>query len=76
MELRVAAAAQLYADVGFWGGVVPGNRKQLKPLLDAGVLGIKAFLSPLPAAAGFEAVSPEELAEAAPAIAGAGVPLL
>ena len=76
MELQAAATAHLYADVGFWGGVVPGNRKQLKPLLEAGVLGIKAFLSPLPAAAGFEAVLPEELSEAAPAIAAADVPLL
>src|SRR5262252_8412154 len=25
-------------DVGFWGGVVPGNREQLKPLHGAGVV--------------------------------------
>ena len=31
-------------DVGFWGGIVPGNSKELLPLLDAGVKGFKCFL--------------------------------
>ena len=31
-------------DVGFWGGVVPGNEAELRPLIDAGVLGFKCFL--------------------------------
>ncbi len=31
-------------DVGFWGGVVPGNTPQLRRLWDAGVLGFKCFL--------------------------------
>ncbi|HEY2294604.1 MAG TPA: allantoinase AllB [Thermoanaerobaculia bacterium] len=33
-------------DVGFWGGVVPGNRDELAGLLAEGVLGFKAFLVP------------------------------
>jgi allantoinase len=33
-------------DVGFWGGVVPGNTSELGGLLAEGVLGFKAFLVP------------------------------
>ena len=33
-------------DVGFWGGVVPGNTGELEGLLADGVLGFKAFLAP------------------------------
>ena len=44
-KLRAAApAAQV--DYGFWGGVVPGNVRDLDPLLDAGALGFKCFLVP------------------------------
>ena len=31
-------------DVGFWGGAVPGNAGDLRPLHDAGVFGFKCFL--------------------------------
>jgi allantoinase len=41
---RRAAAGQLRVDVGFWGGVVPGNLAELAPLHRAGALGFKAFL--------------------------------
>ncbi|QWC86965.1 allantoinase AllB [Nocardioidaceae bacterium] len=41
-----AAAGQLAVDVGFWGGAVPGNLADLRPLWDEGVLGFKCFLSP------------------------------
>ncbi len=41
---RAAAAGQCHVDVGFWGGVVPGNAAELGPLLEAGVAGAKAFL--------------------------------
>ncbi len=41
---RMAAVGKCLVDVGFYGGVVPGNAEQIEPLLDAGVLGIKAFL--------------------------------
>ena len=43
---RAAATGQCHVDVGFWGGLVPGNRLQLAPLAAAGVLGFKCFLSP------------------------------
>lgn len=39
-----AARDQCYVDVGFWGGVVPGNTDELGPLFDAGVVGFKCFL--------------------------------
>lgn len=41
---RAAAAGQVFVDVGFWGGAVPGNAAALRPLYDAGVFGFKCFL--------------------------------
>jgi allantoinase len=43
-EKLAAARGQCAIDVAFWGGVVPGNTGELKPLLDAGVRGFKCFL--------------------------------
>lgn len=40
-----AAAASSFVDFGLWGGVIPGNRAELGPLAQAGVLGFKAFMS-------------------------------
>jgi allantoinase len=42
---RRAAAGQCLVDVGFWGGVVPGNTGRLPALHEAGVLGFKCFLA-------------------------------
>jgi allantoinase len=42
---RRAADGQCHVDVGFWGGVIPGNLAHLAPLRDAGVLGFKCFLA-------------------------------
>lgn len=39
-----AARGQCHVDVGFWGGVVPGNTRELAALSDAGVVGFKCFL--------------------------------
>lgn len=39
-----AARGKCRIDVAFWGGVIPGNTPELKPLLDAGVRGFKCFL--------------------------------
>ncbi|ODT95721.1 MAG: allantoinase [Pseudonocardia sp. SCN 72-86] len=41
---RAAAQRQCTVDVAFWGGAVPGNVDDLRPLHDAGVVGFKAFL--------------------------------
>jgi allantoinase len=43
---RRAAEGRCFVDVGFWGGLVPGNTEELLPLLDAGVFGFKCFLAP------------------------------
>lgn len=43
---RAAAQGAVHVDVGFWGGAVPGNLADLRPLHDAGVMGFKAFLVP------------------------------
>ncbi|MCK1821735.1 allantoinase AllB [Streptomyces sp. XM83C] len=48
-HLRVkqeAARDKAHVDVGFWGGALPDNVKDLRPLHEAGVFGFKAFLSP------------------------------
>ena len=68
LQLEVAQAERegCFIDVGFWGGVVPSSMGELSTLLaDERILGVKAFLSPLPAAAGYEALSPEQLNAAA-----------
>lgn len=44
-QAKIAAArGKCHVDVGFWGGVVPGNTIELAGLLDAGVVGFKCFL--------------------------------
>src|SRR5712692_6039978 len=39
-----AARGKCSVDVAFWGGVVPGNRSELRKLWEAGVIGFKCFL--------------------------------
>ncbi|KAG9237890.1 hypothetical protein BJ875DRAFT_114894 [Amylocarpus encephaloides] len=39
-----AARGQCWVDVGFYGGIIPGNASELLPLVDAGVRGFKGFL--------------------------------
>lgn len=41
---RAAAEHLLSVDVGFWGGVIPGNRDELAAMVDARVMGFKCFL--------------------------------
>lgn len=72
---RKAAAGQCHVNVGFWGGVVPGNERDLEPLARGGVLGFKCFLSPS-GVDEFEHVSEEDLRRAAPNVAALGLPLL
>ena len=74
-QKREAAADQLSADVGFHGGLIPGNAHRMNELLDAGVSGVKAFLchSGLDE---FPNATEKELREAMPVLAERGVPLL
>ncbi|MDQ6739924.1 MAG: allantoinase AllB, partial [Actinomycetota bacterium] len=41
---RSVARDQAFVDVGFWGGAIPGNKKDLRGLHDDGVFGFKCFL--------------------------------
>lgn len=43
-EKLAAAEGQCWIDTAFWGGVIPGNNRELKSLLEAGVRGFKCFL--------------------------------
>jgi len=47
LQMKIdAAGGQCWIDVGFWGGLVPGNILELRPLHEQGVLGFKCFLIP------------------------------
>ena len=72
---RRAAEGKCYVDVGFWGGVVPGNAGELAPLFSEGVFGFKCFLvdSGVPE---FPATSEADLRMAMPALTKIGAPLL
>jgi len=74
-EKRRVARGHCWVDVGFWGGVVPGNAGDLRPLRDAGVLGFKCFLVPS-GVTEFAHVGESDLREAMPVLASLGVPLL
>jgi allantoinase len=72
---RAAARGRCCVDVGFWGGVVPGNDGDLDALVDAGVRGFKCFLVPS-GVDEFPAVDEHDLRRAMPILARRGVPLL
>src|SRR5258707_1939768 len=74
-EKIMSAAGQLCVDVGFWGGVVPGNAAQIRPLWEAGVFGFKCFLVPS-GVEEFREVSESDLRAALPELAALGAPLL
>lgn len=70
-----AAAGKLWVDTGFWGGVVPENTADLRPLWDAGVFGFKCFLVPS-GVEEFASVGEPDLQVALPEMAALGAPLL
>lgn len=72
---RDASNGKLHTNCGFWGGVVPENADQMSPLIECGVLGIKAFLIHS-GIEDFPNVTKGDLEKAMPVIAGAGLPLL
>jgi allantoinase len=55
-----AAQGKCFVDVGFWGGLVPGNLAELAPMKELGALGFKCFLVPS-GVAEFEYVAGREL---------------
>ncbi|HTV60064.1 MAG TPA: allantoinase AllB [Verrucomicrobiae bacterium] len=74
-EKCAAAEGKLWVDAGFWGGVVPGNVLELRPLWDAGVFGFKCFLVPS-GVDEFAHVAESDLRAALPILASLGAPLL
>jgi len=74
-EKLAAAAGKLWVDVGFWGGVVPGNAAELRPLWEAGVFGFKCFLVPS-GVDEFSHVTESDLRAALPELALLAAPLL
>ena len=76
LEAKLAAARdQCYVDVGFWGGVVPGNTRELAALCKAGVVGFKCFLIDS-GVAEFPNVTEQDLREALPELKRLGALLI
>src|SRR5438105_64758 len=76
LESKLSAArGKLQVDVGFWGGVVPGNTGELARLWEAGVVGFKCFLIHS-GVDEFPNVTESDLREAMPKLARMGAVLI
>jgi allantoinase len=74
-EKLIATVGKLHVNCGFWGGIVPGNEKEIEPLIEKGVLGFKAFLTHS-GIDEFPNVTEADLRKAMPVIARHKLPLL
>ena len=74
-EKLLATNGQLYSNCGFWGGIVPGNSKEIAGLVRKGVLGFKTFLTHS-GIDDFPATPVAELKKVMPIIAKYQLPLL
>src|SRR5262249_1746335 len=74
-EKTKAASSHRRVNIGFLGGVVPGNPDQLRPLYQAGVRALKCFLVPS-GVDEFPAVTERDLRAALPVLTELGVPLM
>ncbi len=74
-EKMVAANKNLHVNIGFWGGIVPGNLNDIEGLIKRGVLGFKAFLTHS-GIDEFPNVTESDLRKAMPVIAKYDLPLL
>ncbi len=72
---RDAAAGQPLVDCAFWGGLVPGNTREIPRLLDDGAAGVKAFLVHS-GIDDFPAATEAALRAALPMLAERGAPLI
>jgi allantoinase len=70
-----SAANACFVDVGFWGGVVPGNTAELARMLETGVVGFKCFLVPS-GVDEFPHVTEDDLREAMPELTRLGALLI
>lgn len=74
-EKLASSKNKLHSNVGFYGGLVPGNTSHLEEMISAGVLGIKCFLTHS-GIDEFPNVVRKDLEEAMPIIAKHNIPLL
>ena len=74
-EKLIAAEGKLNVNCGFWGGVIPGNERELESLANKGILGFKTFLT-YSGIDEFPNVTKEDLRIAMPIISKLGLPLL
>jgi allantoinase len=72
---KAACAKQCFVDVGFWGGVIPGNAGELGSLAQGGALGCKAFMIES-GVEEFPCSSRADLRKAMPILREHGLPLL
>ena len=81
LEEKIAAtyfnklSTKLHTNVGFWGGIIPGNENEIEGLIKKGVLGFKAFLTHS-GIDDFPNVTEDDLRKAMPIIAKYNLPLL
>ena len=76
LETKLAAArGKLTTDAAFWGGLIPGNLKELEPLAAGGVVGFKCFLTHS-GLDEFPNATRADLEAAMPVIARLGLPLI
>jgi allantoinase len=75
LEKKRRAAHGARVNVEFWGGIVPGNTREIEPLADAGVRGFKCFLSPS-GVPEFTHVGQKDLIAALPLLRRRRLPLL
>ncbi|MEO7049381.1 MAG: allantoinase AllB [Ferruginibacter sp.] len=74
-EKLEASKNKLNVNVGFYGGLIPGNKNNLEEMMQAGVLGIKCFLTHS-GIDEFPNVGENEIDEAMPIIKKYSIPLL
>ena len=74
-EKLEASQGQLNVNVGFYAGLIPGNAHHLEALIQAGVVGVKCFLTHS-GIDEFPNVTEKDLEEAMPIIAKYNIPLL
>lgn len=74
-EKWLSATNKIHSNVGFWGGVIPGNENEIEGLINRGVHGFKAFLTHS-GIDEFPNVTEDDLRKAMPIIAKYNLPLL
>jgi allantoinase len=76
LQKKISSAQnKSFVDCGLYGGLVPGNEDNIEPLINAGVYGIKTFLTDS-GIEDFPQTTERELRSAMPVIARENIPLL